>query len=213
MQKEMLHLIDTAEDIRAEVARLLSEKDRIRDGLACVLVSKRELKYDLAASRVVEEMAHRISSHLQEQIRITISGLVSYAIKEIFGEEYSATIKFELKRGKTEAYVLVRKGRLELDPKECCGCGLLDIASLFSRISQWHLGRKGRPFFLLDEPLKHLSKDRHERASLVISKVCESLGIQMLVISHDSALCTYAGKHQQIESVSEEQPPIHRRAK
>ena len=50
------------------------------------------------------------------------------------------------------------------------------------------------PVIILDEPLRFLSVDLQERASIMIKEISKKLGLQFLIVTHESTLASYADK-------------------
>jgi DNA repair exonuclease SbcCD ATPase subunit len=46
----------------------------------------------------------------------------------------------------------------------------------------------------LDEPLRFLSSDNQEKASRMIKELSQRLGIQFIIVTHESILASYADK-------------------
>jgi ABC-type lipoprotein export system ATPase subunit len=51
-----------------------------------------------------------------------------------------------------------------------------------------------RPVIILDEPLRFLSVDLQERASIMIKEISKKLGLQFIIITHEQTLASYADR-------------------
>lgn len=131
-----------------------------------------------------------IARSVQERSHKAISDLVTRCLKAIFGEDaYEFRIKFEQRRGRTEAdLVFVRDGK-EVDPTTATGGGVVDVATIALRLACLVLSRpKRRKLLVLDEPTKHLSKDHSHKVRHLIEELAKELDIQFLIVTHDPAL-------------------------
>ena len=132
----------------------------------------------------------------QSQLEIHISELVSLALEAVFPNPYKMVLKFETRRNRSEADLLLQdeNGNL-LSPMDSVGGGVVDVASFALRIALFSLKRpKPRTVMIMDEPLRFLSSDLQDRASRMIKEVSDKLGIQFLIVSHDEKLIESADK-------------------
>ncbi len=136
----------------------------------------------------------------QSQLEIHISELVSLALEAVFPNPYKMVLKFETRRNRSEADLLLQdeNGNL-LSPMDSVGGGVVDVAALALRIALWRLKRpKPRAVMIMDEPLRFLSSDLQDKASRMLKEISEKLGIQFLIISHEKTLTEGADKIFQI---------------
>jgi hypothetical protein len=132
----------------------------------------------------------------QQQLEIHISELVSLALEAVFPNPYKMVLKFETRRNRSEADLLLQdeNGNL-LNPMDSVGGGVVDVAAFALRIALWSLKRpKPRAVMIMDEPLRFLSKDLQLRASTMINEVSKKLGVQFLIVSHEEELTTNADR-------------------
>jgi DNA repair exonuclease SbcCD ATPase subunit len=125
----------------------------------------------------------------QVNIKTFIEEVVTLALRNVFGDEYSFKVEYEIKRGKPEASLKVLKGDLEFDPADECGGGIVDVAALGLRVALWSLSDpKSQPVLILDEPGKHVSRDLIDKFGDMINVLSETLGLQVIMVTHDSSL-------------------------
>jgi len=63
------------------------------------------------------------------------------------------------------------------------------------RVASWSMQRpKSQATLILDEPLRFLSADHQEQASVMIKEISQKLGIQFIIITHEPILASYADK-------------------
>ena len=82
-----------------------------------------------------------------------------------------------------------------MDPLSASGVGAVDVASFALRVASWSMQRpKSRSTLILDEPFRFLSADYQEQASVMIKEISDKLGIQFIIITHETILTSCADK-------------------
>jgi DNA repair exonuclease SbcCD ATPase subunit len=159
-----------ARTVKQERQNLLHLRDKLTDSLE--------------AQKILQSVAKAV----QQKVHERISRLVSDCLKTCF--PYRFEILFEEKRGKTEArMVFFDEEENEIDPLTAAAGGAVDLASFALRLTCLILQRpKKRRLLILDEPFKHLSKDRHELVGRLIEKLSEELGVQVVMVTHSEAM-------------------------
>jgi DNA repair exonuclease SbcCD ATPase subunit len=128
-----------------------------------------------------------VAQETQSQLRFVIGDLVNLAISVCFPDEYIFDINFEIKRGRTEAQLIFKKDGIELDPISASGGGVVDVVAFALRLSAWSLGHTDN-VIILDEPFRFLSKDLQPRAGEMMNKLCKSLGLQIICVTHSQEI-------------------------
>lgn len=139
----------------------------------------------LAARKVVQEAAATVQRAAHDRL----AGVVSRCLAAVFGPTaYEFRLEFEEKRGRTEARpVFVRDGN-EADPT-AVGGGVVDVAAFALRVAAVAARQPPvRRLLVLDEPLRHLSKDYRPRARALLETLAADLKFQIILITHDPAL-------------------------
>lgn len=181
LQKEM----ELRKGQRREVQRSLKESKEKE------MVLRRRLKLIEEAQAVIQI----VSKRTQEELEYHISELVSLALNAVFPDPYELKLKFEVRRGKTEADLLFSRGGEIMDPLTASGGGPVDVASFALRVALWSLRRpRTRAVLVLDEPFRFLSRDLQPKASLMLSEISKRLGLQIIMISHSPDLIESADK-------------------
>ena len=137
----------------------------------------------------------------QQQLEIHISELVSLALEAVFPNPYKMVLKFETRRNRSEADLLLQDedGNL-LSPMDAVGGGVVDVAAMSLRVALFSLIRpKPRSVMILDEPFRFLSSDLQSRASVMLHELSEKLGIQFIIVTHEKELLESANKIFQVE--------------
>lgn len=128
----------------------------------------------------------------QNQLSIRVEDIVQMAIDTCFSSEnYQFRLKFEPKRGRTEASLDLMKDGWVSDPLVSNGGGLADIESFGLRISSWSLGQTDN-CIILDEPFKFLDETLKPLAGDILKELSQRLGIQFIIVTHDESIMAVA---------------------
>jgi DNA repair exonuclease SbcCD ATPase subunit len=140
------------------------------------------------------EIVSEVSISAQHEVNSIIQGLVTKAVKAVYGNEFEFVIKDEVKRNQHETtfYILENGKSLSLDD-DGCGGGLCDLVSLVLRVVLWAIQTpRTSPIFVLDEPLKGLDTNRLERAYVMIKELSDMLGVQFIIVTHQEMAIDFA---------------------
>ena len=164
--------------------------ERLDKSLKAKLAESEILLSHAEKARIVIQEVARLT---QENLRFRISNLVTTALLSIRKDWPEFEMAIESRRNQSEIdFFFVEDGQLQ-DPLESNGYGVVDVAATALNISVWSLN-KNRPVFIKDEPFKHLSKDNSKAASKMLKMLCDKLGIQIIMVSHDQEITDHADK-------------------
>lgn len=183
-------------EFRTDLERLKGRQEQMQGVLKAAEEEVKRLGKELEYSKAAQAILQAVAVETQEQVQFHISDLVSSSL-EIFPNPYTFLAEFVMKRGKTECEFRFQKGEKKMRPLDAAGGGPVDVAAFALRPSIWCLSPKSsrsRPTFIFDEPFKHLSRDLHSQASLMLKQLSEHLGIQIIVVSHSADLVEGADK-------------------
>lgn len=122
----------------------------------------------------------------QQQLEYRIGTLVTLALAHVFPDPYALVLRFDCKRGRTEANFLFRDvAGNEIEPMEASGGGVWDVASLALRIALWSLRHpKGRATLILDEPFKFLQgTENQQKVAGMIRELSKRLKLQFIIVT------------------------------
>jgi len=171
----------------------------------CDLVTRQfteaqQLKSTLQQRGIVLERAQLViqaaAQKTQSQLEYQVSELVSLALAHVFPHPYTMVLRFENKRGRTEAglYFKDAEGN-EMCPMDASGYGVVDVASFALRLSLWTLRKpRSRATIVLDEPLKFLSRDLQSKAAEMIQDLSKRLKLQFIIVTHEEQLVAGANR-------------------
>ena len=175
---------------RQKGKRLQIEKG-IEDKEAELKLTNRTLRRHELAREVVREVGLKT----QQQLQFHISDITSLALESVFNEPYQLKVEFVQRRNKTECDLKFVRKDSEMDPLTASGGGAVDVAAFALRIASWSMTHpRTRNTIILDEPLRFLSVDNQEKASRMIKEISQRLGVQFIIVTHESTLASYADK-------------------
>lgn len=180
--------------LRENLNNKISNLRFLEKSLEADLSELKNLKQDLKIVNEARALIVLASQVTQSKLENHLSGIVTLALKTVFGDRYSFKIRFVQRRNTTEADLLLLDGERETNPIYSDGYGLCDVISIALRISYWKLQNNSRNVILWDEPLRFLSKDLHDLVSEMIKKLSEKLDLQFIIVTHNKSLTKYADK-------------------
>jgi DNA repair exonuclease SbcCD ATPase subunit len=132
------------------------------------------------ANQIIQTIAQTV----QQKVHQRISSIVTRCLNAVFDDPYEFKIRFERKRGKTEAtMVFVRDGNELDDPINSIGGGVIDIASLGLRLACILFTKpKLDRVLILDEPYKNVRGDEYKRRTKdMLLRLADDLGLQIII--------------------------------
>jgi len=153
----------------------------------CVRLSSEleDAKRALSASREAQAFTQTVAQSVQQRVHNQIASVVTRSLQAVFDDPYQFAIRFELKRGRTEAQLIFIRNGIEVDPLTASGGGVVDVAAFALRLSCLMLHRpKPRRILIMDEPFKFVNGERNrERLKALIMSLAEEMQIQVLMIT------------------------------
>lgn len=148
---------------------------------------KRKLKNHVKALQIAQDVAMAVQLKAHEQI----ASVVTRCLAAVFPRPYQFQIKFETKRGKTDArLVFVRDGH-EHSPQDGVGGSVLDVASFALRLACLVMQKpRRRKVVMIDEGFGGVSdeEDNKERLRTMLEVISKELGFQIVAITHDEGM-------------------------
>lgn len=171
--------------IRRRTDAKLSELNTART----ILKREREALVSAEAAQADAEEAQKVAQvvaqGVQQQAQDRIAGIVTRCLAAVFPNPYKFRIRFEQKRGQTEASLEFVRDDVAVDPLEASGGGMVDVAAFALRLSCILLSRPPvRRVMVLDEPLKFLSKDYRAAARTLLEVLSRELSVQFIIVTH-----------------------------
>lgn len=183
------------QDIRNKLEQQKGKKSQIEQNIATLNSETTQLERSLQRHEKAREVIREVALKTQEQLQYHISDITSLALEAVFDDPYELIAEFVQRRNKTECDLYFQRDLNKVDPLSASGGGAVDVAAFALRVASWSMEHpKSRNTIILDEPLRFLSADHQERASVMIKEVSEKLGIQFIIITHEPILASYADK-------------------
>lgn len=159
---------------------------RVKEERIALETAKANLENATKAQVFVQEIAQGVQQHAHAKI----AGVVSRCLSAVFGDEApSFEIKFEQKRGKTEARLVFVKDGEEMDPKGSSGGGVVDVAAFALRLACLVLTKPSpRRLLLLDEPFRFVSKDYLPNVAELLKELAAEMNVQLVIVTHNSEI-------------------------
>jgi len=180
-------------DARKKVDNLLSDlraaERACKDEREKLIEAEDYLTFAEEAQRDAQFVAEQVQQRAHKQI----AGVVSRCLETVFfDEDYGFYIRFDRKRGRTEAVLILTKGEHEIEnPLDYDSGAVCEMAGFALRLSCLVLSKpKLRPFLALDEPFKSMSAEYWENTRLLIEGLSKDFGIQIMQVTHNPHLVT-----------------------
>lgn len=152
---------------------------------------RKELKeavQSLADTEQVQSILQKAAKHIQDQVHKQLSLIVTKCLKAVFPNPYTFEIRFETKRGKTEARMVFIKNGHEHSARSGIGGSVLEVAAFALQLGCLMIQEPAKRRFLqMDEPFKAVSsrQDNKERVSDLLVSLSKELDFQFLTATHD----------------------------
>lgn len=169
---------------RKKVDRLLAERE-------AALLRYREEKKGLKKAKTnytnlleAQEEAQKIVQSIQQHTHRQIAHLVTRCLKAVFGKDgYDFLIRFEKKRGKTEAKLLLSRDGQELSPRSGVGGGVQDVASFALRLTSILMTKpSSRRLLVMDEGFKFVhSEEYRTNVRRLLEVLSEEMDFQIIL--------------------------------
>lgn len=153
----------------------------------------KNLKEDKKHTEEARGIIQIVSEETLKNLEFHLSAIPTMALKAIDPDSPTEVFEMITKRNQVEAAIYFDDNGNKDTPIDSSGGGLLGIAGFGNRITLWSLD-KNRSVFLLDEPFKDLSEDRHANASELLNRMTKELNIQIIMVSHQTGIHSEADK-------------------
>jgi len=186
--QEITQLRNRLEQQKGSAMQIQSSLDNLKKEL-------RNKKHILRQHEQAREIIREVGLKTQEQLSFHISDITSLALEAVFPEPYKLEVEFIQRRNKTECDLYFVRDGMRVDPLTASGVGAVDVAAFALRIASWSMNTPhSRNIIILDEPFRFLSENYQEQAGDMLKEISDKLGIQFLIISHNTTLASCADK-------------------
>lgn len=183
------------QELRNALERQKGQRDQIQENIEKVRKQIKESGREHRQHEQAREIIRKVGKKTQEQLQYHISDITSLALEAVFNDPYELVAEFVQRRNKTECDLTFQRDGKQMDPLTSSGGGAVDVAAFALRVASWSMERpQSRPVIIMDEPLRFLSVDHHEKASVMIKEISQKLGLQFIIVTHNPTLTSYADK-------------------
>lgn len=187
--------MNKTQPIRNILEQQKGQRSQIEKTITSLKDELKDQKHSLVRHEQAREIIRIVGMTTQQQLQFHISDITSLALEAVFDDPYELQVEFVQRRNKTECDLYFVRDGEKLDPLSASGGGAVDVAAFALRIASWSMNRPHtRPVIILDEPLRFLSVDLQERASIMIKEISKKLRLQFIIITHESTLASYADR-------------------
>lgn len=153
-------------------------------------VNLQEIDRIVVNTEEAQRIVQAVSQEVQRQAHKQIASVVSRCLEAVFGDEaYQFEIRFEQKRGKTEAHLLFIRNGLEVDPVDAAGGGVVDIAAFALRLACLVLTRpQRRGLLVLDEAFRFVSREYIPAVGQILMTLAKEMKVQIIMVTHNEGL-------------------------
>lgn len=173
-------------DVDQKLSRLSLVRDKIKDEREAL----RSVEERADAVEKAQDLAQQVAAQIQNQAHARIADVVSKCLETVFDNPYTFHIRFDKKRGRTEAKLVFERDGLEMDPLSAAGGGVVNVAAFGLRLACLLLSRPSlRRVLVLDEPFRFVSVDLRHRVKALLEAIAAETGVQIVMVTHDPQLC------------------------
>ena len=181
--------------LRTKLERQKGSRDTVINSLATNQTELESARVSLHRHEEAREIIRKIGMETQNSLSFHINDIVSLALDSVFDNPYQFAVDFVNRRNKTECDLYFVRDGNRIDPLTASGVGAVDVASFALRIASWSMARpRTDNVIILDEPFRFLSENYQERASNMLREVSQKLGIQLIIVTHETVLTTSADR-------------------
>lgn len=157
----------------------------------------------LSTGQEALQLLEDIANSRRGQVKDKLEGIISEALKLIYGKNYSIELVYDVKNNRSHLdFQLVKetsKGTVKRNMSGFGG-GVADIISVPLRLLVLLGSKQTDKVCILDECYKHVDLDRIELVAKFIKDISKKLGIQIIMSSHHEAMREEADTVYQITS-------------
>ncbi len=150
-----------------------------------------EAKEYLGFIEEAQQAAQLVAKEIQQLAHKKIANVVSRCLETVFvGDDvYGFKIRFDRKRGRTEALLILTKNGHEVeDPLNADSGGVVDVAAFALRTSCIVLAKPNlRKFLAMDEPFKFVSAEYRSNVRMLLEGLSKDFKFQYLMVTHEPA--------------------------
>lgn len=152
-------------------------------------IHKDNLRLGMQAIDFIQKSAN----HERSLIKDKVESVITDALKEIYGNEYSIMFDYSMKRNKTSVDIYLTKHTKLGDivrKQGGFGGGVSDVISLPLKLLVLLALQTNDKILIADQPGKHMDQ-RVDKFGYFLKNVCDKLGVQMIILTHHACLSQF----------------------
>lgn len=177
--------------IRKQVDKLLVQQQTAKIVYKSERDKLKRLKAELGFIEEAQTVAQQVAQQIQQLAHKRLSAVVSRCLETVFNgdDKYGFKIRFDRKRGKTEAVLILTKNGHEVeDPLNADSGGVVDVAAFALRTACIILAKPNlRRFLAMDEPFKFVSEEFRYNVRMLLEGLSKDFDFQYLMVTHEKA--------------------------
>lgn len=190
--KTLEELEKVAETARSRLVRRTGELDAWRESAERAEMRIVELTEDRKVTVQARLLLERFSEIEQQQLKARVESLVSAGLQTIFGEAYTFQIDVRMLRNQAAMEFTIVRDRVERDPMDSHGGGLVNVIALVLRLTIVALTPGLGRTVVLDEPFAQLSQGFLEGMGEFLRNLVDATDIQLIIVSHEPEIAEVA---------------------
>lgn len=199
----------TLRDLQHRYSKAVGRRDALRSDLSRVKEEIASLENDEALLELVGDLFRTlIDKEITEAVQ-SVESLLTEGLQTVFADQdLSVRADVEIKRGKVSVdLVTVQKDAngalIEGSPLDSFGGSVQTVQSVLMRVIIIHL-RELAPVLFLDESLPAFDPGYVVNMAQFLSMLCDRLGMDILIITHNASLFDAADKAYRVKKVGGE---------
>lgn len=154
-----------------------------------------QLNEDQVLLKKSDAVLEEVIKSLNDSSISMVEDLVGRGLTAIFEQYFQFKIKISTKRGNLNYDMYLLEDGKECDIMNSYGGGIVDIISILMRIVTILVVTPPlKRILILDESLKHLSRDYIDNAAEFLRNLGKDLGFTIIMVSHDHTFMDHADK-------------------
>lgn len=163
------------------------------------------LKQQLRLGVQAIDFIQKCANHQRSIVKDKVQNVISDALKEIYGDQYSIQFDYSMKRNKTSVDIYLTKhtqlGNV-IRKQDGFGGGVSDVISLPLKLLVLMALKDNSKILIADEPGKHMDQ-RIDKFGYFLRAVSQKLGVQLIILTHHESLAQFADSVYQISMKNE----------
>jgi DNA repair exonuclease SbcCD ATPase subunit len=181
--------------VLTEATAALSQRRKAKQRLVHSTSKLRQARGRISNLTESRTLFQKFATQLQSRVEGAVGTAVNNCLKRVFGKDFHFRLRFESKRGKTEASLFFQSKGAREDALESRGGGVVDVTAFALRLATLRLAGQLQPgsTLVLDEPFRFVSPTYRDALGRMLETAAVEFGVQFILVTHDD-LPTVSGR-------------------